>query len=87
MGGLPETLCRHFPETGSGGFCVGGRPLYRPSRSPYRPSRVSGNPAVACRQYHHKAIPFWIPAYAGRTVFICNCLAVDPPLACAAGGL
>ena len=33
-----------------------------------RHSRVSGNPTVACRQYHHKAVPFWIPAYAGMTV-------------------
>ena len=42
----------------------------RPSFPPrlYRHSRVSGNPTVACRQYHHKAVPFGIPAYAGMTV-------------------
>ena len=36
--------------------------------APYRHSRVSGNPTVACRQYHHKTVPFGIPAYAGMTV-------------------
>ena len=45
------------------------RPPSLPSFPPlYRHSRVSGNPTVACRQYHHQAVPSWIPAYAGMTV-------------------
>ena len=41
---------------------------YRHSvRRRYRHSRVSGNPTVACRQYHYKAVPFGIPAHAGMT--------------------
>ena len=46
---------------GDGGFL-------RHFRSFYRHSRVSGNPTVVCRQYHHKTVPFGIPAYAGMTV-------------------
>ena len=73
-------------------------PLYRPSHPSTefrmsglerlricRHSRASGNPAVACRQYHHKAAPFWIPAYAGMTVRGAAGVTVGGPIYAIAG--
>jgi len=49
-------------ETGDGGFLWGiPGPFTVIPGLPYRHSRVSGNPTVACRQYHHKAVPSGFP--------------------------